>query len=233
MPSDKIDFEPEISESTRQTLEDFKKEKKRTSILLEYAEYKTLDELYVRRTKVVKNIPKFWAVALLRHATLMAEFETPEDKDAIQYLEDLTIVRNPVEPRAYTINFKFKPNPYFTDSVLSKEFQYTEHKKRKAESADSEGFKWSMLDFDFDKDVKPQSCAINWKPGKNLSEKYPEKKDSDGDVEDLGTFFNWFKLPSDPVDIGVIIADEIYPDAIYYFTGEVDQIPDSDDSDSD
>ena len=46
----------------------------------------------------------------------------------------------------------------------------------------------------------PQSTRIRWKQGKDLSRKYPAETE-DGDVTELGTFFNWFTVPSDPFDV--------------------------------
>jgi hypothetical protein len=76
-----------------------------------------------------------------------------------------------------------------------------------------------MLDFDWDKDIKPQVRIsisygvvaaltfvieqphhIKWKRGKNLCERYPKEED-DGEITNLGSFFNWFEAPSDPFDV--------------------------------
>lgn len=48
----------------------------------------------------------------------------------------------------------FSKNPYFEDRVLQKVYQFNESPGRRNEPADTEGFKWSMLDFDWDEDVK-------------------------------------------------------------------------------
>ncbi|THH30335.1 hypothetical protein EUX98_g3845 [Antrodiella citrinella] len=231
MATERLPFEPVLSDKDRKRLAEFKKDVDRTDLLLEFDEYKKMAPVYERRKALTKTIPKFWPVALLRHPSVKLEFEKREDVDAIQYLEHVDIKRDPKEPRAYTLEFTFGRNPYFEDSVLRKEFRYVEPKTRTQERADSEGFKWSMLDFDWEKDVKPQASRIRWKPGKDLSRKYPKEED-DGEVTELGSFFNWFTITSDPFDLGVIIGEEIFPDAIGYFTGDIHG-PDSDDDDDD
>ena len=144
----------------------------------EYAEYQRMAPVYEKRKALTRTIPKFWPVALLRHPSIKLEFEKREDMDAIQYLESVDVKRNPRELRSYTIQFvgcpgyhgltclfiaasqTFGRNPYFEDSVLTKEFRFMESKKRKDEQEDRDGFKWSMLDFDWEKDVKPQVSPL-------------------------------------------------------------------------
>jgi template-activating factor I len=50
----------------------------------------------------------------------------------------------------------FGSNPFFSNRVLKKEFAFVEPENRKAEKADRDGFKLSMLDFDWERDVKPK-----------------------------------------------------------------------------
>lgn len=108
---------------------------------------------------------------------------------------------------------------------MKKVFIFTESKERREEKPDAEGFKWSMLDFDWDEDVKAQVCEgkglpstpfvllvstqrylfqptrIRWKSGKNLCQKYPKDGDDDDFPDELGSFFNWFELPSDANEV--------------------------------
>jgi template-activating factor I len=61
--------------------------------------------VYEERRKVLKTIPKFWAIALLRHPNLSVEVRREEDFTLLQYLVDVWLTRNPVDPRVYTIEF--------------------------------------------------------------------------------------------------------------------------------
>jgi len=75
-----------------------------------------------------------------------------------------------------------------------------------------------MLDFEWDRDVKAlvrqltlfyasyinevgQASGINWKPRKNLCQQYPKEVDEDGDMTELGSFFNWFESDGDAFDV--------------------------------
>jgi hypothetical protein len=55
----------------------------------------------------------------------------------------------------------FKPNPYFTDSVLKKEYKYVPPPAASDEQPDADGITDSMLDFSWIRDVQPSvsSCC--------------------------------------------------------------------------
>jgi len=222
--------EPALSEADKKTMEEIGKQIRRAKLLGEFAEIKRMEPIYEKRRQFVKKIPKFWAVAILRHAGLAMDLKVEEDQRVLQNLTDIWVKRDSIDPRVYTLEFTFSQNPYFEDRILRKVYQFTESPARKKEVADREGFKWSMLDFDWDDDVKALPCKISWKPGKNLCRKYAKKVDEDGEIDTLGSFFNWFESDGDTFDIGTIIADELFPEAIEYFNGEID---DEDDEDED
>lgn len=96
------------------------------------------------------------------------------DQAALSHLEDVSIVRDPVESRAFTIEFVsvffydpvdsglrssfvkyFKENPFFTDSVLKKEYKYVPPPIAQGEKADENGITESMLDFSWERDIQP------------------------------------------------------------------------------
>ena len=64
-----------------------------------------MDPVYNQRRQFIKTIPKFWPTALFRHAGLAIDLKNEEDIKALQYLTDIWVSRNPVEPRVYTIQF--------------------------------------------------------------------------------------------------------------------------------
>lgn len=231
MPQKKpVSFEPVLSDSDLQRMDKVRKDVERTKLILEHAEIQTMLRTCEKRREFTKTIPKFWGVALMRNSIVSMELGHKEDQEAIQCLEDIWVERNPVEPRAYTIVFTFSRNRFFTDRVLKKEYKFTESQARKNERPDKDGFKWTMLDFDWERDVEPQPYRISWNRGQNLCELYP-KVEEDGDVTELGSFFNWFESPGDIFDFGVIIADDIFPDAINYFTGDISEDEDEDEDD--
>lgn len=225
--------EPVITDADKKKMEEIKKSVGRVEVLSELGKIKRMDPVYNQRRQFIKNIPKFWPTALFRHAGLALDLKIDDDIKALQYVTDIWVNRNPVEPRVYTIQFTFSNNPYFGDKVLQKVYQLNGSPGSRNEPADQEGFKWSMIDFDWDRDVKALASRINWKPRKNLCQQYPKEVDEDGDVEELGSFFNWFESDGDVFDIGLLISDEIFPDAINYFNGEVDSDDDDDNNNND
>lgn len=81
----------------------------------------------------------------------------------------------------YRINFHFRPNPFFENAIITKEF-----------SLGGTAGPWS------------KSTVIEWKEGKDLR-KSQLKKDSDQGGKrrrhlDARTFFDWFSDNSDPVN---------------------------------
>jgi template-activating factor I len=81
-----------------------------------------------------------------------------------------------------------------------------------------------------------QTMKIDWKePAKALTKLYPRETSEDEDeIADPGSFFNFFEHQSDPSEIGIVIANEIFPEAIEYFLGNIDgDITDSEDEEDD
>ena len=61
--------------------------------------------VYEKRRAVVKAINKFWPVALMNHDLLAVHAQHNADQAALSYLEDLWLVRDPVESRCFTLEF--------------------------------------------------------------------------------------------------------------------------------
>ncbi|KAJ2490645.1 hypothetical protein GGF44_003990, partial [Coemansia sp. RSA 1694] len=96
-----------------------------------------------------------------------------EDREAISYLKSIDIERSAETPVNYKIVFKFAENPYFTNSELAKEFNFSDKGSIKV--------------------VNPE---INWKEGKDLTAspaKLEGEDDGDSFTENEDTsFFCWF-----------------------------------------
>lgn len=116
----------------------------------------------------------------------------------------------------------FKSNPYFTDSVLKKEYKFVPPPEAAGEQPDEDGLTPSMLSFVWARDVKPSVCIlvtrtllffifvqankINWKNPENaLTKLHPRVEEDDREDSDMpaeaGSFFNFFETPSDPFDV--------------------------------
>ncbi|KAJ7462750.1 hypothetical protein B0H11DRAFT_2054146 [Mycena galericulata] len=192
-----------------------------------------------KRRSVVKGIAKFWPVALMNHSHFAFFAQHSADQLALSYLEDLWISRDPVEPRCYTIEFYFKENPFFKNSVLKKVYKYIAPPVAD-DKPDENGITETMLDFSWERDVEAQATTIDWKePEKALTKLYPRSEGAEDEEDDItvdtGSFFNFFETGPDAADLGITIANEVFPEAIEYFLGQAggDEEMDSDDEDDD
>jgi len=229
----------ELSDEDAQKLQAVQKDIARVELLLERRAQQTLTPAFAKRRTVAKSIPKFWPVALLNHGMFAIHAQHNTDRLALAYLEDLWVARDPQESRAFAIEFYFKENPYFSDSVLKKEFKYVPHPAATEDKPDADGITESMLDFSWERDIVASTTKISWKDPENaLTKLHPRVIDDEAEPDELpaesGSFFNFFEVESDPFDIGMLIANEIFPEATDYFLGNMggDEL-DSDEEDSD
>ena len=64
-----------------------------------------MQPVYEKRRPVLKTISKFWPVALMNHELFGIHCQHNLDQVALSYLEDVWVVRDPHEFRAFTIEF--------------------------------------------------------------------------------------------------------------------------------
>ncbi|KAJ1772450.1 hypothetical protein LPJ74_001541 [Coemansia sp. RSA 1843] len=154
--------------------------------------------LYKKREGVIANIPKFWLTCqLLGHCpTSLIEME---DAEAISYLQRIAIDRSTENPINYKIEFEFAENPYFSNKILVKEFDFS--KKDHA---------------------KVINQKIDWKEGKDLTapakkEQGSEESDEFSENEDA-SFFCWFN-DGNGSELADLIANDLFPNAGMYFAG--------------
>ena len=228
----------ELSDEDAKKLQGVQREIARVELVLERAAQAKLVPAYEKRRQITQTIPKFWPVALLNHTLFAYHVQHSADQLALSFLEDVWVARDPTEPRCYTIEFTFAENPHFTDRVLKKEYKFVPPAAAADEKPDADGITDSMLEFSWERDVQASSQKINWKDAdKALTKLYPrESGEDDDDVGDPGSFFNFFEHETDPSEIGVTIANEIFPEAIEYFLGNMngedeDSEDDSEDDD--
>ena len=80
--------------------------------------------MYEKRRVVLKGINKFWPVALMNSEMIALQTVHYDDQNALSFLEDLWIVRDPQESRAFTLEFVSLPlrpgcGPYLVHAPLS------------------------------------------------------------------------------------------------------------------
>jgi len=218
----------EIGEEEAKILTGLQQDIQRVELILERRAQEALTPVYEKRREALKKIDKFWPVALMRNSVVGFSAQHDADRLALSYLEDVWVVRDVHEPKVFTLEFTFKENPYFSDTVLRKEYKFVPSPASSNETPDADGITPSMLDFSWERDVVPQKTTVHWKDdSKNLPRLYPVVHDEE-DIADPGSFFNFFESDKDQSDLGVTIANEIFPDAIQYFTGEMGDELDSD-----
>ncbi|EJD55141.1 hypothetical protein AURDEDRAFT_109595 [Auricularia subglabra TFB-10046 SS5] len=224
-----------LSPAEVEKLEEVQKEFSRAELLLERHAIKQLKPLYEKRRSVLKSIPKFWYQALMNCDEFAIHAQHEDDVSALSYIEDLWVERDAAEPRCFTIEMHFKENPYFNDTVIKKAYKYTPPKADGDDKPDADGITKLALDFDWKDHVTPQATQISWKDdAHNLVKKHPWVQPEGEDLpEETGTIFNLFERTEDVFDLGLVLGTEVFPDAVAFFSGEDDDITDSEDEDED
>merc|ERR1719273_473216 len=185
--------------------------------------------------KDIKGVPEFW-LTIFKNVDMLQEMVQEADEPVLSKLTDITVTFSET-PMGFTLHFYFAPNDYFTNSVLTREYEM------KCEPSEDDPF-----GFEGPEIFKCKGSKINWKePGKDLTLKTVKKKQkhkSKGNVRTItkqvksDSFFNFFDPPPisdnpdediDPetqdlltadFEIGHYIRDRIIPRAVLYFTGE-------------
>ncbi|XP_023029094.1 nucleosome assembly protein 1-like 1 [Leptinotarsa decemlineata] len=188
-----------------------------------------------KEDKDVKGIPEFW-LTIFRNVNLLSEMVQPHDVPILKHLTDIkTICKE--DPMSFILEFHFSPNEYFTNLVLTKEYEM----KCAPEEEDPFSFEGPEI-------YKCTGCVINWNKGKNVTLKTVKKKQkhkSRGVIRTVtktvqnDSFFNFFSPPAIPDDtkeddvdedlrntltadfeIGHYIRERVVPRAVLFFTGE-------------
>jgi len=218
-PSDSEDEEAELSEDVKDKakIEDEKK-----------------DEVKENQEDVA-GVPSFW-LTIFKNVEMLAEMVQDQDEPVLELLEDVTTSLTEDGTMGFAIHFHFKENDFFTNKVLTKEYDM------KCEPMEEEPFSFEGPEI-----IKCKGCKIDWKKGKNLTVKQVKKKQkhkNNGNVRTItkqvkaDSFFNFFDPPTVPDDpaaevdeetralltadfeIGHYIRERIVPRAVLYFTGE-------------
>lgn len=179
----------------------------------------------------VAGIPEFWNVAMSNIETI-DDLVTERDAECLNFLEDITCQDLP-SGLGFTLNFHFKPNPYFSNSVLSKRYDVP-----------------NLLLVDDEPILKNVTgCEIDWKdPDMCLMHRYVSKKQRNKKglirqvkkKERTESFFHFFSPPKLPeladideeeaeaieeafdhdYDVAQQFRSHIVPKAVLWFTGE-------------
>jgi nucleosome assembly protein 1-like 1 len=183
--------------------------------------------------KDVKGIPEFW-LTILKNVDIFAENIQEHDEPILQHLKDIRVTLNK-EPEGFKIEFVFSANEYFNNEILTKEYDL------RCGPDDDDPMSYDGISI-----VKCRGCKIDWKKGKNVTEKTVTKKQrhkSKGQVRTVtktvksDSFFNFFDPPEVPEklddldddthdllqadwEMGELLRQSIIPRAVLFFTGE-------------
>merc|ERR1711997_867092 len=187
-----------------------------------------------KEEKEMKGVPEFW-LTIFKNVDMLQEMVQEADEPVLKKLQDITVTFSE-NPMGFTLHFYFAPNDYFTNSVLTKEYEM------KCEPSEDDPFSFEGPEI-----FKCKGSTINWKEGKNLTVKTVKKKQkhkSKGNVRTItkqvkNDSFQLFRSPppisDDPdadvdpetqdlltadFEIGHYIRDRIIPRAVLFFTGE-------------
>lgn len=155
---------------------------------------------------------------------------TEADEEILRHLTDITVEQTN-EPPAFTLNFHFSENAFFTNTALSKYYKL---------SIGPNGLETEVL-YDGPSIVSTKGCKISWKEGKDITKKTIKKKPKKGGqavtkVVPAESFFRFFTpeveqvekdLPEESAEMlnadfeaGQMIRDSVVDSAILYYTGE-------------
>jgi len=222
----------ELNDALNEKLEKISEESSRVDIALEFLTQENYAPFLAKRREALKGIPKFWPIALLNHPTVSIHTAHHQDQVALGHLEDVWLSRDPKEKRCFTLEFYFRENPFFHDLVLKKEYRYSPSTHIDGEKKDEWGITDAQAAFSWDVNVEPQAIKINWRDdAHNLTKAHPRILDDDDELSEPGSFFNFFEVAKDHMELGVAIANEIFPEAIEYFKGTATQSFSDDDED--
>merc|ERR1712226_1424077 len=195
--------------------------------------------------EAAKGVPEFW-LTIFKNVDMLQEMVQEADEPLLHKLTDITVTFSE-QPMGFTLHFYFAPNDYFSNLILTKEYEM------KCEPSEDDPFSFEGPEI-----FKCKGCTINWKEGKNLTVKTVKKKQkhkSKGNVRTItkqvknDSFFNFFDpppIPDDPnadidpetqdlltadFEIGHYIRDRIIPRAVLFFPGEALQEDEFDDED--
>lgn len=198
-----------------------------------------------------KGIPEFWMTAM-RNVELIGDMIQDHDEDILKHLTDVKLIftgkkgdsSTDESEMGFVLEFLFNQNDYFTNTALTKTY------KMKSEPDPEDPFSFEGPDI-----IACTGCKIDWKKGKNITQKQVKKKQKHkgrGQTRVVtktvqnDSFFNFFDPPEVPeneedmdeeveallaadFEIGHFFRERFVPKAVLFYTGEAIDDDDSDD----
>ncbi|EPQ27953.1 uncharacterized protein PFL1_04280 [Pseudozyma flocculosa PF-1] len=200
-------FDDAHKPKVEQLILDFRK----ADVELVKQELKIQAPLFEKRAEIVADVENFWFQSMV-NCMAMNVYIDDADHEALSYLSGVRVERDLDDPRAATIVFSFRENPFFSDAELVKKFPL------------AEGAKTLEEQFNFVEETVPQKTEINWKSDdKNLCKLKPTVGGRDSDDFEPGSFFSTFFANTDTEvagGIGHTIMVDWFPNALDFYLGE-------------
>jgi hypothetical protein len=178
----------------------------------------------------IRGIPGFW-LKVMQSSDEVFDWIRPKDEAILSHLTDIdvTLVENPPQ---IVLKFSFGINEYFENSLLTKTYDLAFGPNPQSQSL------WSRDNY---YPIARKGCPIEWKDGKNVTQKVQKNKKSlVEEVVKFDSFFDFFddtllKSPTkgepnadeiedrldDDWSLGQHLAEDVVPKAVLYYTGEV------------
>lgn len=172
----------EVPAELQAELDTLQKETEQVDLDMMIKSMKAHAPLDVKRGDIFRKIPNFWAQTVLNSP--LSSFFDPEDAEVFKYLQDLNVEYPQLEagdPRPVKISFTFGENPFFSNTLLVKEFTLKPDAPAPAP------------EFDLSEIAATTATPIDWKDDEhNLVKKNPQTKGQDDDDFEPGSFFSHF-----------------------------------------
>lgn len=201
------------------------------------------------------GVPEFWLIALRNHEAFESQV-TDKDAAVLAHLEDISSVPVSGEDEdgdavyGFELRFSFSANPFFSEKVLVKRYEFSDEEESYLVKSSGTEISWAA-----GKNPTVKVMKKKGKPGKGGAPAKVLTK-----LEPTQSFFNFFSPPEVPDEaddleeeeaealqdamegdheLGMIIKDDIIPNAVSWFTGaaieggEEDEDEGEDDDDED
>ncbi|KAL3110194.1 hypothetical protein niasHT_015797 [Heterodera trifolii] len=158
---------------------------------------------FEKRTHFIKQIPNFWVTVFINHPQISNILEE-EEEECLHYLTKVEIEENEDIKAGYKLKFSFDPNPFFENSEIVKEFNWTA--------------------------AEPNSVTteIKWKQGKN------KLANGTGSEEQTFFKWLCQNIEPVSDEIAEVIKDDIWPNPLQYFLApDVEALDDEENEDDD
>ncbi|KAK3736223.1 hypothetical protein QZH41_019108, partial [Actinostola sp. cb2023] len=123
-----------------------------------------------------KGVPEFWLTSM-KNVDMIGEMIQDHDEPILKHVTEIKVLfvgpdsnvdnsQYPLPtPMGFVLEFHFSPNPFFTNTILTKSY------KMKCEPDEDDPFSFEGPEI-----IHSSGCKIDWKKGKNVTQKVVKKK---------------------------------------------------------